>query len=241
LIRSLPRDLKILYGLFVLGDLVLLAAKPIIDFRPGALPYFFEFELDLGREAVFAAWFSSIQLFVVGILSLAHLCTPDPSRESTTPRGRLGWALIAAIFVLLSMDEGSQIHEGIGMSLSNRIGDTGLGGRFKDVYAWLPAFLLPALAVATYLGIFCYRQLRRRPAARVAALLGVALFGAAYLSEFVESQAFAASGETVVRLAKGWIALVEEGCEILGATCFLVAIGESLRSRFPEKEDRART
>jgi hypothetical protein len=227
--RSPLADLKLLYAAFAAGDLLLIAAKAAIDFAPESVPHLLEIQLDLGREGVFAAWWSSLQLLAAGILALAHLYARGGG-AGPAGGGRWGWPVLAAFFVWLSMDETSQVHERIGDSLAERLGPEGTILGLKGVYLWLAAFAPAAAAAGVWAAVFCYRRLGAR-AARIAALCGAALFAAVLAIEYAEGAAFAGSGEKVVRVARGWAAVAEEGCELAGAACFVVALGESLRAR----------
>ncbi len=106
------------------------------------------FNMDLEENA--PTWFSSCILAISALL----LCAIAKVNRARGEDWRL-WALLSAIFVLLSLDEVAQIHEQIG-TLFSAAG--GLEGATR-AYAWL----IPYSVVVVVLGLAYLRFVLRLP------------------------------------------------------------------------------
>src|ERR671932_721750 len=171
--------------------------------------FYQEFSLD--REANVPSWFSSALLLTAAAM-LALVALDALGRKARWGRH---WAGLSVVFAVLSLDETAEIHERIG--------------------PWLPAHLhlhgplhyagvLPALALALFVGITYVRFLRAHPRRT---LLGILIAAAIYIT-----------GAAGVEAASGWwaeghgrrstalllVSTVEENLEMFGTLLFILVV-----------------
>jgi hypothetical protein len=171
--------------------------------------FFQEFSLD--REANVPSWFSSaLLLTAAGLLALVAL-------DALTRKApwRRHWAGLSLVFVVLSLDETAEIHERIGSWLRSHLnlhGPLHYGG------------VVPALALALFVGITYVRFLRALPRRT---LLGILVAAAIYIT-----------GAAGVEAASGWwaerhgskstalllVSTVEENLEMFGTLLFILVV-----------------
>ena len=95
---------------------------------------------DLDGEATIPAWFSSLQLFLIGVLFLFSRNWPQINRVFA-PNVLL---LVGCGFVFLSMDEAASFHEGITYNLDH----IDWIPKFKGGHGiWIPIYLIMALVL----------------------------------------------------------------------------------------------
>ena len=178
---------------------------------------------NLDGEATIPAWFSSMQLFLIGLaLTLAAL---NPARVADGLRGLL--LVCGGGFAVLSMDEAVMIHEQVNRVLKR--------------FDWLPRFpsgrgfwIFPYLAAAAAVAALSFRYLRRfaRRFPEVALRFGggVAIFlGGAVGVEVIGYELVGLHGPEHWQLAQ---VAAEEFMEMAGASVILVsAIHLALRDR----------
>lgn len=106
----------------------------------------------IGLEANVPAWFSSLQLALVGLLLLAFFL-------HERSRGTMAWGLLmgAGAFLFLSMDEAAQVHEFVSGVIHKRVLDTEIQDTaFRKTGYWM--FILPPFLIA---GLWiCWRMMR---------------------------------------------------------------------------------
>ena len=171
--------------------------------------FFQEFSLD--REANVPSWFSSALLLtaaaVVALVALDAL-----ARKSRWGRH---WAGLSVVYVVLSMDETSEIHERIGSWLRAHLK---LHGPLHY------AGVVPMLAFAVFVGVTYVRFLRALPRDT---LLGILVAAAFYIE-----------GAAGVEAASGWwaqghgskstalllVSTVEENLEMFGTLLFILVV-----------------
>jgi hypothetical protein len=171
--------------------------------------FFNEFSLD--REANVPSWLSSaLLLTAAALLALVAL-------DALASKSRWGrhWAGLSVVYVVLSLDETSEIHERIGSWLRAHLN---LHGPFHY------AGVIPALALAILVGITYIRFLRALPRDT---LLGILLSAAIYIG-----------GAAGVEAASGWwaeghgsrstalllVSTVEENLEMIGTLLFILVV-----------------
>ncbi|GAA2720456.1 hypothetical protein [Cellulomonas aerilata] len=168
--------------------------------------------LALNKEMGLPAWTSSVLLVLV---AQALWLLADVDR--TTHRRR--WArqerLLAGLFVYLSVDEATALHEQTIYPLRTALD---LGGAL--FFSWVVLFVPLAAVVAA----LCLRWVRGLPrvAGRLVVLAGVLYLGGAVGMEMVGSWMFTQGLEGTMRYA-GVVAL-EEGLEMLGALLMLSVV-----------------
>ena len=171
--------------------------------------FFQEFSLD--KEANVPSWFSSALLLTAAAV-LALVALDALARKS--PWGR-HWAGLSVVYVVLSLDETAEIHERIG---------SWLRGHLKLHGPLHYAGVIPALALALFVGITYVRFLRALPRRT---LLGILLSAAIYIT-----------GAAGVEAASGWwaeghgsrstalllVSTVEENLEMAGTLLFILVV-----------------
>lgn len=171
---------------------------------------------DLDAEISLAAWFSSIQLFVIGaVLFLAASQNHQPDRLSS---GLLRFASLG--FIFLSVDEAAAIHEKITMAARS----AGLGAvMIKGLHgAWIWLYAVIALLI---LGIAA-RPIRRLwihyPREVRIGILGAAVFAAGAIGLEIISYIYLRDGAagTTSAIYKVEVA-AEEFLEMAGASIIL--------------------
>lgn len=164
--------------------------------------------LKVGEESNLPTWFSSIQLFVIGLV-LATIALRDIERHRPET-----WTLAAVplLFVLLSLDEVAMFHERIGNLIQ---AETGLGSGWRTgpwMFFFLP--LIGLLAVVAAWQFWPYLR-GRREAIRLFGVGLAALVFAAVGLEFTAN--FVAEGS----LAHKGLGFAEEYGEMVAATLML--------------------
>jgi hypothetical protein len=202
--------------LFLLGCEILLVLCYILstivapDFKWGPLKIFF----DVDRESSIPTWFSSVQLFVIGLLLCAQ----------ARGAGRLGFllALLGLGFMFLSADEAAAIHEHIIDSVKRLDVRWLLFLTFKgDPRAWMVPYAVVALLAAVALRCYLYllwRDFRHETALIV---LGLATFAAGGIGLELVSFAFMKTPDPA---PYDWTVAGEEFLEMAGMSLVLYGV-----------------
>lgn len=135
---------------------------------------------DLNGESNIPTWFSSIQLFTVGLffLLLAEKAKSSPLHSNSSAQ-RLSWTFLLFIssgFIFLSADEAICIHEYI----TGRLSGIEALPRFNDGHGiWIPIYItiFATSTLATYRHILAIWKHNRRAFLIIATGLGSALIG----------------------------------------------------------------
>lgn len=210
---SLGRILWTLWSLFVLLALAGVASELSIyvfhdEWGFGLVPL-----VNLGFEGNIPTWYSSSLLLACAAL----LAIIARARFSTTEAYRRHWAILAAIFLYLSIDESAVIHELINEPLNQAFE---LGSLLH--FAWiLPFGILVFIFLLSYLGFLRHLPMRFRLLFVVA---GAIYVGGAAGTELPISFWYDRHGGD--NLVYGLLNVGQETLEILGATIF----GSSLLS-----------
>ena len=199
--RSAPVPTLVI--VFALGG-VAIALAAGIAFLVGA-----EWDLlKVGEESNLPTWYSSIQLFTIGLV-LATIALRDivPDRLETWPL-----MLVPLLFFLLSLDEVAMLHERIGNLIQ---AETGLGAGWRTgpwMFFFLPVVGLLALAAAFQ--FWPYLRGRRRAMTLFGvgmAVLVAAAVGLEFTANFVGEGSLAHKG----------LGFAEEYGEMVAATLML--------------------
>jgi hypothetical protein len=179
-------------------------------------------QFDLARENNPAVWYASMVLFAVALAMLA--CFAIDRRRSSTPRERTltyGWLIGAAMFALLSLDEAGSLHERIN-SLEATVG---LPGAIRiDSPGWVGVLAIPIGLAGALLLAFAWFRVRRNPVAFVLMSTGTLLFLSIPVQEHIEVARWLVQ-EPGGGARRSVAVLLEEGTELFGALCFLIAAG----------------
>ena len=173
--------------------------------------------LDLGAELSIATWWQQAQLLTAAALCG---CVHVVARGSECAGRRHHWAWLAGIFVYVSVDEATGLHEGFTEPMQNLLGIE--SGWFT--YAWV----VPAAGVLTVFAITFFRFWRRLPpAVRSLSAIGGSLFVAGGLGFEIAGAAYNGGVESNV---SELLVTLEEGLEMLGASIFVFSVLQMLRS-----------
>ncbi len=161
---------------------------------------------DLGDEATMASWLSTIQLLVLGLLCLM-ISWFDRDGPRALPATWV-WRYTAAVFVIMSIDEGSGLHEVFGKLMVVLLPEVPLTDR---MWGMLPYGILLML-------VFAGTALSLKPHGPLP--LGVVLGALCWIV-----------GQTVDQLqafTRPVSVAIEEGLEMLGGTVLAVTFGLAL-------------
>lgn len=188
------------YSKYVLGH----------DTLKGFVPLFY---VDL--EPSVPTWYSSMALLLA-----AGLCTLIARHHTVARRPyRRHWTALAALCVLLSLDEIAMLHEYPIDSLREALGTTG-----PLYYAWV----IPGMAAVALVGLVCWRFWWHLPArTRWLCLLAAVIFvGGALGVEMLSGVQASRYGEQNLRYAL--IVHLEEAMEMSGVAIFIYALADYL-------------
>ena len=174
---------------------------------------------DLDRELNLPTWYSSVALLLCAVL-LAVVASTERSRHGRHARH---WAALSCIFLLLSIDEGASLHEGLGHALLGFIGPV------SDYLKWFG--VVPLLALAVAVAVAFARVLLELPLRERTLLLvsGTLYVGGAAGVEMLSAKQAALYG---TRNPAYWsYILVEETLEMVGISLFLFTLVQLLESR----------
>ncbi len=208
--RRLP--IAVIFGLWVFAAGLLLTIVSAVlrltwrfdDLFPAALrPLFI-----VNQEFSILSWLS---ITVVSVLGLSCLAAARLDR-------RRGWYPIALLFLYLSMDDFTTLHERIGWLLTGANGDS-------TVYWWIRV-MGPILAIiGLFTFAFLFRRFRGDRRAQLTTLLGFGMLALALMCEiperFFSESSFRLRGFKITR----YTVHLEEFCELIGPVLILVPIG----------------
>lgn len=213
-LKSVPFANKIppLIIIFLLVDIGLCLAYAA-NFLAGKPIHNITTILNLNGEESVCAWFSSIQFFCIAVLGMLYVF------KNVSRRNRKTYllAFLPLVFLLFSIDEIIQLHEGLGGSLDRLLPDgTREGSAVEKTGVWMFVLGIPFLAVFL-LWAWSVRSLFIEKAAcwkKIMTGMLIFLFGALCV-EFLTNFVTAGSLGDLVEV------LFEEGFELLGATVIL--------------------
>lgn len=165
----------------------------------------------LDAEMCLAAWYSSLLLVTCAFLLAIIANQASRYRHSD----RHFWRVLSIVFVALSLDEATSVHE---LALEPLQHAWHTSGPF--LFAWV----IPALALTPLFGLAYLGFLRRLPKPYGAwfFLSGLIYVGGALGMEMVGGAIASTAGEQGLAYTLSFI--VEESLEMIGATSFLLAL-----------------
>ena len=178
---------------------------------------FFTGEFNLAGENKLSVWYSSMLLLLVSLGALGCFALELQQRQGTRERVlSYGWALVALLFVGLSLDELGSIHERIPELPGMYSPAAGLPG-------WVGVLVVPIALVGLFIVAFALLRVRQSPAAFWLMLLGLLLFLSVPIQEHFEVAAMMAADSTEASRRPAAAAVLEEGTEVFGSLCFLAS------------------
>ena len=172
-------------------------------------------------EGSVPAWYSSILLLAAAALLAVTAMVAFRSRDHWWKH----WSALAGLFCLLSLDEAASFHESLILPLQTHFGARGI-----FFFAWV----IPGMFFVGAVGLAFLKfvlNLDHRTRNRFIASGGLFVGGALGM-ELVGGAFIDALGEEHILYILA--AAIEETCEMLGVTLFIVAILKHLESRVGE-------
>jgi hypothetical protein len=215
IIDFVPRRLLAIFGWFVLGVLMIAGLLALYHEMPrwssgtsdGVIAV-----LDLDSEGSIATWFSSMTLAAAALVALVVYSVRRRTPNDYQGRYRVWW-WAAACWMLMSLDEGSSLHEGF-KELMTQVAGTRIFG--DGSIWWIIAYVL-------VLGTIGVRVLLDMRSSRLSVACFVATAGAYVV-------AVVAQLEQIPRLTVTEAIMLEEGAEMLGNLLLLVTM--TVHARF---------
>jgi len=206
-----PRDAKhLLFGLILIE--IFLVAIFVADTLLGQPKWTIHVLFDLDGEGNIPAWFSSVQLFLIGLVFFLKGRQSDPDYRPSS----LFFLIVGAGFIFLSVDEAAAIHE----KITHVLTPIAWVPRFKgDHGVWVFIYILVgvSLCFATYRDLMAMWKRYRSATSILAVGMGLFLIGVIGLE--IVSFEFLRSGSTPL-LYQAEVAL-EELLEMSGESIML--------------------
>jgi hypothetical protein len=200
---------------------------------------------NITREDSIPNWFASMQfLLICLVLWVIYLRVRELDAAKWKARG---WAFLAGVFLFLSVDDGSKLHERVGTWFKASVQESdSVAGALMDAhpsYSWHVVLGPVFAAIGVFLLLFVWRALQS-PVLKMLFLAGLACLVVAQGMDVLEgidavveylARLFSVSNYTVRHFAKS----AEEFLEMLGQTLLLITflrhlgqVGEGWRIEF---------
>jgi hypothetical protein len=175
----------------------------------------------LDNERNIATWYSTLLLLLAaGLLALNARAAKSGGRPFI-----IHWAVLAAIFIYLALDEGAALHEKVSLPMQSLLG---AGGALR--FAWvIPFGLLAAVVFLAYLPFL--RHLPPRIAAMMLIAGGTYVFGAIGMETISGLVLSASDSGGMNTTAYQAVAAGEEVLELTGVLVFIHALLTHLKSQ----------
>lgn len=201
---------------YLFGFLVALqAGLQIMWFR-----YPENFHWNLNAEQGYGTHFSTLQLFILGLVVL--ITAGKDTEAASASHRRWAWYLVASLYFYLALDDCVAIHENFIKWFSNFAPGVSL---FHSIHEWLWFYAPFILAIVAYLVWFFIQRFRNKPVLIFIMFLGLVLWVSVILLEGLAKNVVDPKGLEYGRLLISF----EEGAEMAGATLFLFGFSEYLR------------
>ena len=137
---------------------------------------------NITREDGLSGWFQPVQTLLVALTVWAIYVLER--RLSPTRWQPLGWALVAAFFTYMAVDDGTKLHERVGTAFSATHGRDTLLAAFPS-YAWQVVFLPAFALLGAFTLLFLWQRIPDRWG-RALVVAGLGCFVVAVGLDFVE-------------------------------------------------------
>jgi hypothetical protein len=203
----------------ILGLLAVHGTIAAINLSPLIRSYSVASVLDVNAEATFVVWLSSATLLGIAAATALLAARADSSKT------RRGWAIVAACFVLLSIDETASLHELAGEWASRVLEISWLPG----LYAWVIVVAPVAAAGAVWLARWFAAELGVSTWSGRLAITAIGVWMTVPIFELFDVPLDGAR----------WLVVLEETVEGVGGALMLGAVAYEVKSRRPSAADRA--
>ena len=224
MINLSPKRIFKLLALFVVGLVLASVVGQYIKYHLGYENFFgFVPRFDVNEEVSVPTWYSSVALLfcsmLLGIIAV--------NKRQASDRYAGHWTGLAAIFLYLSIDEASMLHELIGVNVGTRVADS----QPLHYYAWIiPAVILVAILGLVYLKFLGHLppKTRRYFIAAAALFIGGAIFTEILTGLYWQ---FLGSNNDFTHSV---MTAVEEFLEMMGVVVFIYALMSYMKSHIKE-------
>jgi len=180
---------------------------------------FVKYQLDLKLEQNIATWYSSVILLAAGVMALLNFWYVPATRRLRWLH-RTGWACMAFVLIGLSADETATIHESLARLFNAMSEGNGRAPYRVGAGDWIPILMPLMILIAGGMLAFFLYQFRSNWKVLLLALGGTVFWICALFAESIEA------GMTRIVMSRVTEGFFEEGCEIVGTTCLLIAFTE---------------
>lgn len=250
-IRRLTVGLLVFVALLIVANLLLIVAFPNI--LPGAVKDL----IDVDTEGNGATWVNST-LFMTVALSIwlvAALAYVKKQAMATSRRTLLGWLVISAVFVYLSIDDAAQLHEAVARNTGKMLAFLHVTDSTilsVSPFLWIPLLGIPGVVIMLWMLRFFYTHIWNVRAARNMLVIGALLLLSNPLTELPESQINAANGLQPLPVLQqtnhdAWVQLklltiTQEATEFAAPVFFIAGfllVGQSILKRDQESRQQS--
>ena len=218
------RNLRTIVKVIVAVNLFLLAGSYFFNHLQAKLPHYLFVilrETDLASENVFAAWYSSMLLFLSAIMSFISFLFDEQRNQHGTKRIlNYGWLLYAMAFTFLSFDELGSIHEYIGNFIAFK--QAGKMVTAANDSGWILFYVVVAI-VSLFMFVFSIVRLKQVRWALPLMVTALLLYLSNPFQEYLEIASMRGAGDETWKRPV-YLLLLEEGTELFGSLFFVSAI-----------------
>jgi hypothetical protein len=174
---------------------------------------------DLNIEKGYGTYFSTIQLFILGV---SVLIISQEKRKEPNPVPKVWeWNVFSAIFLLISLDECIGIHDKVGVEVAGTLSKWPI---FTSVFVWLWVYAPLIIGVIVFFMRFFLRITEEYRTARFYFYTGLFFWIGAIIFEAIARKS---------SYPRYLLIAMEEGLEMIGATIFLVGVGVCIKKTRP--------
>ena len=227
------RVLLIIFIACVASEILFFLLDLFVNYQHGASSRPIRRIFNTAREGSLPSWFGVTQTFIIGVVAFINFFLVRKIDASALRR--VGWLILAIVFVYLSADDDAKIHERVGTASKSLAITKSAVGAYPS-YAWQVVFGPIFGAIGLFMLYFLWKELPRR----FDRFLVLSAMGCLILSQgldFVEGlddgyewliDTFDWKKGVVEHFSKS----IEETLEMFGMTLFLIAfLGQSMRLR----------
>jgi len=177
-----------------------------------------DFLWNLNAEKGYGTYFSTIQLYLVGVTVL--ICS-SLEGDKASLKEKAPWYLLSSVYFFIALDDCIGIHENF-IKWSQRIAPD--ADTFHFIHEWLWFYGPFIIATVIFLVWFFLKRFKETPGALAVQFLALSLWVGVLTLEGLAKNVVDPTGLDKSRILIG----IEEGFEMLGATLFLFGYGQYL-------------
>jgi hypothetical protein len=239
-IKRLVNFLVVMTIFLIITDIVFAILNPTGS-------YVLNFEFDIDNEANWTTWFNSTLDLLAGLVAFLVAWVVLNYTNTKARRWTIaGWVFTGLIFVYLSMDDTSTLHETLNRSFQHFLEQHGMSistlGALLWANLWVLILGIPGIIVALLMLRFLYRNIWKVPQARWLIVAGFVLLASNPITEIAEGKSLEhldsipSIYDLYFEHPQEWrmfkvFNLVQEGTELFAVICFMASFllaGEAL-------------